>query len=132
MENISKVQQTIARPTNISKLALFAGLGLVAVLGGLTGLNPRIGVVGVLALLLLVVIIPRPILIVYGLAFMLPLTAGAARGSMVPFLRLGQAILVLGFLLFVLAMPSRQGKSRLTAIDLAFVLFFLTEAVFPL
>jgi len=48
-----------------------------------------------------------------------------------PVLRLGQALLALGFIFFLLARPGPLGKSHLTAIDLAFVLFFLSEAVFP-
>jgi len=101
-------------------------------LAGLTGFNPFLGMASALVLFLLVLVVSRPIMIVYGLALILPLTDGIARGAVVPVLRLGQALLALGFILFLLARPSRLGKSRLTAIDLAFVLFFLSEAVFPL
>jgi O-antigen/teichoic acid export membrane protein len=134
MENASKIQQwyfPIAQRTNNNRPALLAGLGLVVVLGGLAAVNPLIGIACALVLLLLVLILPRPILIVYGLALALPLTGGIARGAGVPFLRVGQALLVVGFILFMLGRPGPLGKSRLTGIDLAFVLFFLTEAVFP-
>src|SRR6266699_3261862 len=80
----------------------------------------------------LVVGIVLTVMIVYGLVLILPLTDGLARGAVVPVLRLGQALLVLGFMLFLLARPGPLGKNRLTAIDLAFGLFFLSEAVFPL
>ena len=135
MENESKVQQwnnpLTKRINTVRPMLLVGGLGLVAVLGGLVGLNPIIGVIGALTLLLLVVVVPRPILIVYGLTFIEPLVGGFARGAVIPFLRLGQAALAVGFVLFILTLPSRQGKSRLTAIDLAFALYFLTAAVFP-
>jgi len=101
------------------------------VLGGLAALNPLIAIVSGLMVLLMVVVVPRPILIVYGLTFMLPLVGGFARGVGIPFLRPGQAALAVGFVLFILTLPSRQGKSRLTAIDLAFALYFLTAAVLP-
>jgi len=99
---------------------------------GLTGFNPLLGMASALVLLLLVLVVSRPVMIVYGLVLILPLTDGLARGAVVPVLRLGQALLVLGFMLFLLARPGPLGKNRLTAIDLAFGLFFLSEAVFPL
>ena len=79
----------------------------------------------------MVLVVPQPIFIVYGLILVLPLTAGIARGAGVPFLRLGQALLVVGFIFFLLSKPTRLGKTRLTIIDLAFVFLFLSEAVFP-
>ncbi len=108
-----------------------AGLGLVMILGGLAALNPLIAIMSALALLLLVIVLPRPALIIYGLALIFPLVGGLARGSFVPFLRLGQAMVVLGLVLMILCVPTRQGKTRLTAIDLAFVLYFLTDSVLP-
>jgi hypothetical protein len=134
MENTNELRRwyrPLVRRMCNSRSVLLAGLALVAVLGGLTGLNPFLGVACALALPLLVLVLPRPVLIVYALTFMLPLVGGLARGVGVPFLRLGQALLVVGFILFMLASPSRQGKSRVTGIDLAFMFFFLTEAVFP-
>ncbi|GAC1657242.1 MAG: hypothetical protein NVS4B7_02330 [Ktedonobacteraceae bacterium] len=134
MESASKPQQwnnsVVKRIDNV-RLMVIAGLVLVTVLSGLSAIDPRIGVIGSLLLLFLVLIIPRPILIVYGLTVLLPLTGGLARGAAVPFLRVGQALLVLGCILFVLAKPSRLGKFRISAIDLAFALFLLTEAIFP-
>lgn len=103
----------------------------MAILAGLSTLNPFIGVFGSLLVLLMAILIPRPILIVYGLTLALPLTGGLARGAIIPVLRVGQALLVLGFIFFVLAKPSRLGKYRLTMIDLVFAIFVLTEAVFP-
>ena len=134
MQSAIKNQQwywTVTGRTKNFQPALLVGLGLVVVAGGLAGLNPFLGIACALTLLLLVLIVPRPILIVYGLVFLLPLLGGFARGVGVPFLRLGQTALVMGFLLFMFARPGPQGKSRLTAIDLAFLLYFLAEAVFP-
>jgi len=74
----------------------------------------------------------RPILIVYVLIFALLLTGGLARGAVIPVLRVGQALVMLGFVLFMLAKSSRQSKSRLSLIDLAFALLMLSEAVFPI
>jgi len=111
---------------------LIVGIVLVVILGGLTSFNPFLGITCALVLFLLVLVVPRPILIVYGLTLFMPFTGGLARGAVVPILRLGQAVVVFAFILFLLVRPSPQGKSRLTAIDLAFVLYFLTEAVFPM
>jgi hypothetical protein len=134
MENANKVQHwanSLARPMNNVRPTLVVGIVLTLMLAALTGFNPFLGMASALVLFLLVLVVSRPIMIVYGLALILPLTDGIARGAVVPVLRLGQALLALGFILFLLARPSRLGKSRLTAIDLAFVLFFLSEAVFP-
>jgi O-antigen/teichoic acid export membrane protein len=134
MENVSRVQRwyiPIIRRAKPGRPILFAGLGLVAILAGLAVFNPLIGIASTLMLLLLVVVLPRPVLIVYGLALILPLVGGLARGGVIPFLRVGQALLVLGCILFTLAAPSRQGKTRLTVIDLAFVIYFLTDSVLP-
>ncbi len=135
MENANKVQHwnnSLARPMDNVRPALVVGIVLTVMLAGLTGFTPLLGLASALVLFLLVLVVSRPVMIVYGLALILPLTDGIARGAVVPVLRLGQALLALGFILFLLARPSRLGKSRLTAIDLAFVLFFLSEAVFPL
>lgn len=135
MENVHKAQQQyeqLIKRASTRWPVLLVGLGMVAVLGGLAGLNPLVGVASSLVLLLAIIVVPQPIFIVYGLTFLLPLTAGMARGGVIPFLRVGQALLVVGFLLFMPATPGRQGKSRLTTIDLAFVLFFLTGDIFPM
>lgn len=102
------------------------------VLSGLAILNPVVATIGSVILLLIVLTRKRPVLIVYGLTLAMPLTGGLARGSVVPILRLSQALVVLGFILSLLAISSRQGKSRLTAIDLAFVIYMLAGAVFPM
>jgi len=135
MENVNKSLQCndliAGRAGNLWPI-LIVGIVLAVILSGLTSFSPFLGITCALMLFLLVLVVPRPILIVYGLTLLMPLTGGLARGNVVPFLRIGQAILVLGFILFLLARPSPQGKSRLTAIDLAFALYFLTEAVFPM
>ena len=134
MENVSRLQRwyiPIAGRVQPGRPLLLAGLGLIAILAGLAVFNPLIGIASTLMLLLLVVVLPRPVLIVYGLALILPLVGGLARGGVIPFLRVGQALLVLGFILFTLAVPGRQGKTRLTAIDLAFAIYFLTDSVLP-
>src|SRR5438874_729571 len=134
MQSESRVQPWYNPVTGWTKYVqpvLIAGLGLALVLGGLAALNPLLAIAAALLLLLLVVVLPRPVLIVYGLVLTQPLVGGMARGAGIPFLRLGQALLLAGFILFLLAKPGRLGKSRLTAIDLAFVLYFLAESVFP-
>ena len=133
MESTSSVQQ-LRRPAKYKdkvRQVVIAGLVLVAILAALSTLNPLIGVFGSLLVLLLAIFIPRPILIVYGLTLALPLTGGLARGAAIPVLRVGQALLVLGFIIFMLAKPGRLGKYRLSVIDLVFAIFVLTEAVFP-
>jgi len=134
MGNVSRIQQRnrllIERIKKVQP-ALLVGLGLAVVLGGLAGFNPLLAVFGSLIVFLMAVVTVRPVLIVYGLTLVLPLVGGMARGAVIPYLRVGQAILVLGFILFLLARPSYQGKSRLTVIDLAFMYFILTEAAFP-
>jgi hypothetical protein len=135
MENVNNKihhwNDVIASRTDDVGLALIVGIVSIVMLAGLTSLNPLLGIMSALVLFLVVLVVPRPILIVYGLVLMLPLTDGLVRGAVVPILRLGQALLVLAFILFLLARPGPLGKSRLTAIDLAFALFFLSEAVFP-
>ncbi len=135
MENANKVQHwnnSIASRVGNVRPTWIVGIVLVVILAGLTGFNPFLGITSALVLFLLLLVIPRPVLIVYGLSIIMPLTGGLTRGAVLPILRLGQALVVFAFILFLLARPSPQGKSRLTAIDLAFVLFFLTEAVFPI
>ncbi len=134
MENANKVQHSnnsIASRVDDVRLALIVGIVLIVMLAVLTGINSFRGMMVALVLFLLVLVVPRPVLIVYGLALIMPLTDGLARGAVVPILRLGQALLMLAFILFLLARPGPLGKTRLTAIDLAFGLFFLSEAVFP-
>src|SRR5438132_10689215 len=134
MESPGKVQHwnnSIASRIHHVRLPLIAGTVLIVMLAGLTGFSSLLGMMCALALYLVVLVASRPVLIVYGLVLILPLTDGLARGAVVPILRLGQALLVLAFILFLLARPGPLGKSRLTAIDLAFALFFLSEAVFP-
>jgi O-antigen/teichoic acid export membrane protein len=134
MENVNKAlfwNISIVRHVSRTQLVLIVGIALVILLSGLIIFNPTLGVASALLLFLIVLVVPRPALIVYGLIVLLPLTAGLARGGAIPFLRLGQALLVVGFIFLLLSKPTRIGKSRLTAIDLIFVLFFLCEAVFP-
>src|SRR6266704_2466861 len=134
MENANKVQHwnnSLARPMDNIRPTLVVGIVLIVMLVGLTGFDPLLGLASALVLFLLVLVVSRPVMIVYGLALILPLTDGLARGAVVPILRLGQALLMLAFILFLLARPGPLGKTRLTAIDLAFGLFFLSEAVFP-
>ncbi len=134
MENANKVQHwnnPLTRHIDNVRPTLVVGIVLTVMLIGSTGFNPLVGMVSALVLFLLVLVISRPVMIVYGLALIEPLTDGLARGAIVPVLRLGQALLALGFIFFLLVRPGPLGKSRLTTIDLAFVLFFLSEAVFP-
>src|SRR6266581_3633937 len=116
MESTSSVQQLRrpARHKDKVRQVVIAGLVLVAILAALSILNPLIGVFGSLLVLLLAIFIPRPMLIVYGLTLALPLTGGLARGAAIPVLRVGQALLVLGFIIFMLAKPGRLGKYGLT------------------
>jgi len=107
------------------------GLVLAMIVGALCAFQPMVGLACALILLLLALVIPRSILVVYGLTLLLPLVGGAARGAVIPFLRLGQAVLVIGCILFVIARPGRLGKVRLTALDLAFALYFLAGSIFP-
>jgi hypothetical protein len=100
-------------------------LGVVAVR------SPVLAAGAAVVLVLAVVVWRRPVLIAYGLTVVLPLMGGLARGAVIPYLRAGQALLVVGFLLFLVARPTRLGKFRLTYIDLAFALFLLAEAVYP-
>src|ERR1700686_443400 len=102
MENASKVQHrnhSIASRMDGYWLALMAGIVLIVMLAGLTGFNSFLGMLSALVLFLMVLVIPRPILIVYGLALIMPLTDGLARGAVVPILRLGQSLLVLASIL---------------------------------
>ncbi len=136
MENIIKAlhwnNPLARRIDSVQPTLMIVGIVLIIILVGLTSFNPFLGMTSALVLLLWILVTPRPILIVYGLVLIVPLTGGLARGAVVPFLRVGQALLVLAFILFLFARSSPLGKSRLTAIDLAFALFFLSEAVFPI
>jgi stage V sporulation protein B len=131
-DNLSWLSSPIAKHTNKVCWLVIFGLVVVTILGGFASFNPSIAVISSLLFFLLVLVYPRPILIVYGLTLALPLTGGLARGAVIPFLRISQALLVLGFMLVVVARPSRLGKFRLTAIDLAFFIYVLSEAVFPM
>jgi hypothetical protein len=135
MENVHQASQwyeLLSKRTGAIRPALLAGIGLVMLLGVVAGLNPLAGIALCVLLLLALIVVPRPTFIVYGLILLLPLTAGMTRGAIIPFLRLGQALLVVGFILFLFAKPGRQSKSRLSAIDYAFVLFFLAGVAFPM
>jgi O-antigen/teichoic acid export membrane protein len=131
-DDLTWLSSPMTRHADITRWLVIGGLILVVVLSGVASFNPLIGVLSSLLVFLLALIWPRPILIVYGLALALPLTGGLARGAVIPFLRVSQALLVLGFLFFAIARPARLGKARLSAIDLAFLIFLLGEAVFPM
>jgi hypothetical protein len=114
------------------RMQLVVGFGLVALLGGLAAWNAALALLAGVVVLLAALTRRRPEYIVYGLTLILPLTGGLARGAIVPLLRVSQALVVLGFLLVIVARPSRLGKSRLTFIDLAFALYVLAGSVFPI
>src|SRR5437868_2188331 len=108
----------VGRKDSVRSTVVF-GLVLVTVLGGLASFNPVIGVLCSVLVLLLAIVMPRPVLVAYGLTLALPLTGGLAREAVISFLRVSQGLLILGFLLFALARPTILGKMRLSAIDLA-------------
>jgi hypothetical protein len=122
----------MSKRVRIPRSALLSGLGLVLVLGGLAPILPAAAIIGSCTVLLLALIERRPVFIVFGLALLLPLTGGLARGAAIPLLRVGQALVVLGFVLFWLSKPAPQSKFRFTAIDLVFVLYLLAGMAFPL
>ncbi len=135
MEAVQKIQQgniTTTRRINTRGMKPLTIGGLALILVGLSSINFLIGLALGILILLIAIISPRPILIVYGLAFLLPLTGGLERGALIPLLRVSQALVVFGFILFVLSTASPQGKSRLSIIDMAFMLYLLAGAVFPL
>src|SRR5689334_18656226 len=104
MENANKAlhwNNPLARRIDNGRPTLVVGIVLIVVLAGLTAFNPPLGLTSTLVLFLWVLVAPKPVLIVYGLALILPLTAGLSRGALVPFLRLGQALLVLALILFL-------------------------------
>src|SRR5205807_6838470 len=109
MENANKVQHwsnSIVSCIDYVRPTLIVGLVLIVMLAGLTGLNASLGITSALVLFLLVLVVPRSVLIVYGLALIMPLIGGLARGAVVPILRLGQAVIVFAFILFLLGRPS--------------------------
>src|SRR6266487_1094157 len=132
MYKIFSQQNLLLRPGGKPFFIAGAGILLVVIFSGLIAFNLYLGVGCALAVLLLALVIPRPYLIAYGLIIIIPLTAGLSRGAVIPLLRVGQALLIVGFLLFLLSKSPQLGKGRLSIIDLAFALFFLSEAVFPL
>src|SRR5947209_2702366 len=89
----------IARRIDNVRPTLIVGTVLIVILVGLTGFNPLLGIMSALVLFIGVLVVSRPVLIVYGLTLILPLVAGLSRGAVVPFLRIGQALLLLGFIL---------------------------------
>src|SRR5713226_10739867 len=83
MENVNKSlhwNNPLARHVSNLQPTLIVGIVLVVILAGLTSFNPLLGIMSALVLFLLVLVLPRPILIVYGLALMTPLTGGRAPG----------------------------------------------------
>lgn len=135
MKNVEKIQQLnnlVVQLARIRRAPLLAWLALVVVLGGLAAFNPSLAVVGSVVILLLALTRRQPVLITYGLTIVGPLTGGLARGGVIPFLRISQALVVFGMLLLIIARPTPQGKSRLTYIDLAFALYMLSGSVFPM
>ncbi|MGZ6366921.1 MAG: hypothetical protein ACXWPS_13240, partial [Ktedonobacteraceae bacterium] len=134
MEEVNKIQQLnswlVQLVSSRCSSSILAGLGLVIAVGGLAALSPSLALVLSAVVLLLALTSKRPQLITYGLTFLLPLTGGLARGGVIPLLRISQALVVLGFML-MLANAGKRSKNRLTMIDLAFALYFLTGSVFP-
>lgn len=134
MENVNKGRPwnwLAARRVNNTQILLVAGFGIVVILSSLSVLNPSVAILSALLVLIIAVIAQRPVLIVYALTLILPLTGGLARGAIIPILRLPQALVILGFILVILAKPSCLGKVRLTTMDLVFAIFVLTEDVLP-
>ena len=132
VQGVLRWSRLVVKRSRIPRSALLSGLGLVLVLGGLAPILPALAIVGSCTVLLLALIERRPIFVVYGLVLLLPLTGGLARGAAIPLLRVGQALVVLGFTLFWLSKSAPQGKFRFTAIDLIFVLYLLAGMAFPL
>src|SRR5437588_5335763 len=99
MENANKVQHrdnSIASCIDYIRPTLIVGIVLIVMLAGLASINPNLGIMSAMLLFLLVLVVPRPVLIVYGLALIMPLVGGLARGAVVPVLRLGRAVVVFG------------------------------------
>src|SRR5438034_3554862 len=131
MENANKVQHwnnSIASRVGNVRPTWIVGIVLVVILAGLTGFNPFLGITSALVLFLLLLVIPRPVLIVYGLSIIIPLTGELTRGAVLPILRLVQALHVIEFILFLLARPNLQGKSPTPTINLGLAYIFRTQA----
>jgi len=116
---------------NNTQTLLMLALALIVILSSFSVLFPSIAILSSLLVLIIAMIEPRPILIVYVLTLVLPLTGGLARGAIVPIFRLPQALLLLGFFLVLVARASLQGKLRLSSMDLVFGIFLLSEDVLP-
>src|SRR5438477_371436 len=125
VQGILRWSRSALKRSRMPRSALLAGLGMVLILGGIATILPALAIVGSCIVLLQTLIERRQVFIVFGLTLLLPLTGGLARGATIPLLRVGQALVVLGFILFWLSKPAPQGKFRFTAIDLAFVLYLL-------
>lgn len=111
---------------------VLAGLGVVMVTSGLVGISPFLGVAASAALVVFLLVAPRPIVILFFLCLAIPLTGGLARGAAIPILRVSQALVVVGFGLMILSRRSPQGKTRLTWIDGAFILMLIASSIFPI
>src|SRR5260370_34969993 len=117
MENANKVQHwnnSLARPMDNVRPTLVVGIVLTVMLAGLTGFNPLLGMASALVLFLLVLVVSRPVMIVYGLVLIMPLTDGLARRAIFTVSRLGPALSGVGFILFFFASPVSPGQCVLS------------------
>src|SRR5260370_36386657 len=98
MENANKVQHwnnSLARPMDNVRTTLVVGIMLTVMLAGLTGFNPLLGMASGLVLFLLVPVVSRPVMIVYGPVLIMPLPAGLASPDLLADVRIGAAMLAM-------------------------------------
>lgn len=110
---------------------ILAGLGVAFALGAAGGILPIAGVGGALMFTLMVLVTPRPIVMLYALCLLLPITGGMARGFGIPVLRTSQALVVVAFGLMLIAKRPRNGKWKITVMDCATILWMMGNSVFP-
>ena len=107
-----------------------------AVVGGAVALSPSLTVIITLSLVGVIVsgliVVLRPLWILYGLVFFLPLISGVERGKLVPMLRPNEPLLLITMVMFILSPKKIKRNIESIRIGLVIMLYLLFGSVVPL
>ena len=107
-----------------------------SMVGGVVALSPSLTVIIALSLVGVIVsgliIVLRPLWILYGLVLLLPLISGVERGKLLPMLRPNEPLLLIAMVMFILSPKKIKRNMEFTRIGLVIVPYLLFGSVVPL
>jgi hypothetical protein len=129
---------SVPRPAETSWATIIAwGLGLAVVAGPLVGVAGEWALPGAIVSIVCLAVAMRPQIGAYLYLLIAPLIIGITRGSIIPFVRVSEGLLLLilaasGARIIVDCMLDRAQRLVFSQIDLALTLLALTSSVIPL